>query len=231
LIPELLEQAAGRVDRMIAKSEGFSQTATHYLPENIDLATLRESVKHCAACDLHDCATQAVFGVGPADAETVLVGEQPGDAEDIAGEPFVGPAGKLLDEVLAAARIDRDSLYITNVVKHFKFTEQETARGKRRLHQKPDSREIYACRPWLEAELTSVKPDAIVCLGATAAQALIGRDFRITKQRGAIVKTEWSDRTVATWHPAAILRMPNEQRRKEMTAQLIEDLSLAVVTR
>ncbi len=231
LIPELLGKAAGRVDQMIANSEGFEQTATHFLPDKIDLPSLRKSAETCKACDLHQCATQVVFGVGSTNAETVLVGEQPGDAEDIAGEPFVGPAGQLLREVLASARIDPKQLYVTNVVKHFKFTEQATTtdglRGKRRLHQKPDAREIYACRPWLEAELSVIRPRSIVCLGATAAQALLGRDFRITKQRGQVFQSDWSDRTIATWHPAAILRMPNEQRRREMVAQLTSDLTLA----
>ena len=148
------------------------------------------------------------------------MGEQPGDREDIEGEPFVGPAGELLNSSLHDAGITRDDVYLTNVVKHFKFER----RGKRRLHKKPDSREIYACRPWLESELTTLQPKTVICLGATAAQALLGRDFRLSQQRGGIQVTEWSERTIATWHPAAILRMPDENRKLEMLKQFVQDL-------
>jgi len=227
IIPDLLKQAPVRVAKMIAETEGFDQTATHFMPSQIDLPSLQQAATRCSACDLHQCATQLVFGVGPADAKIVLIGEQPGDQEDLVGKPFVGPAGQLLDDVLAKAGLDRSELYITNVVKHFKFKMQETPRGKRRLHQKPDSREIYACRPWLEAELAVVAPDAIVCLGATAAQSLLGRDFRITKMRGQPMATDWCQRTIATWHPAAILRMQDSDRQLQMTNQMAADLALA----
>lgn len=224
LIDDLLQQAPQRATEMIQRNEGFDQTATHYMPQETDLDSLREAAQCCQACDLHQFATQMVFGEGAMDARIVLVGEQPGDREDIEGRPFVGPAGKLLDIALARAGVDRKEVYITNVVKHFKFTE----RGKRRLHKKPDSREIFACRPWLEAELSAIQPEAIVCLGATPAQALFGRDFRITKSRGQVLATDWCKRTVATWHPSAILRMPDETRRQEMEQQLTNDLRLSV---
>ena len=198
----------------------------HYLPEQRDLSSLRKAVGQCQACDLCHDATQAVFGVGPANASVVLVGEQPGDREDVTGTPFVGPAGQLLNAALFQAGIDRTSVYLTNVVKHFKHEQ----RGKRRLHKKPDSREIYACRPWLEAEISALKPKMVICLGVTAAQALMGRDFRLTQQRGVVHKTQWSTRTLATWHPAAILRMQNVQRKREMESQLIEDLRQGMET-
>ena len=224
LIEELLQQAPQRATEMIERNEGFDQTATHYMPPATDLESLREAAKCCQACDLHQFATQMVFGEGAKDARIVLVGEQPGDREDIEGRPFVGPAGKLLNNALARSGVNRKEVYVTNVVKHFKFTE----RAKRRLHKKPDSREIFACRPWLEAELSAIQPEAIVCLGATPAQALFGRDFRITKSRGQVFATDWCKRTVATWHPAAILRMPDESRREQMEQQLASDLRLTV---
>ncbi|NND95935.1 MAG: UdgX family uracil-DNA binding protein [Pirellulaceae bacterium] len=230
LIPQLLESAGGRVDEMIKTQEGFDTTATQFLPDDRSLDALAKAAECCRACDLHQHATQTVFGVGSENARIVIVGEQPGDREDIEGRPFVGPAGQLLDEALQQAGIDRDQVYITNVVKHFKFTEQETTRGKRRLHKKPNSREIFACRPWLEAELAVTRPQALVCLGATAAQALFGRDFRITKQRGQPLATDWCTRTVATWHPAAILRMPDQQRREQMQWQLVNDLTIATAS-
>ncbi len=223
LIPELLAAAPARVAEMIENNEGFAQTAAHYMPADTGLDSLRAAAASCRACDLHHCATQTVFGEGPPRARIVIVGEQPGDNEDIAGKPFVGPAGQLLDQSLARAGIQRDEVYVTNVVKHFKFT----TRGKRRLHRKPDSREIFACRPWLEAELAAVKPSSILCLGATSSQALFGRDFRITLSRGQTFETEWSRRTIATWHPAAILRMPDAARSQQMEQQLVDDLVLA----
>ena len=224
LIEGLLQQAPQRVTEMIERNEGFAQTATHYLPQKTDLDSLRDAAKCCQACDLHEFATQMVFGEGAKDARIVLVGEQPGDREDIEGRPFIGPAGELLDTALAKAGVDRKEVYITNVVKHFKYTE----RGRRRLHKKPNSREIFACRPWLEAELSTIGPKAIVCLGATPAQALFGRDFRISKSRGQVLATEWCNRTIATWHPAAILRMPDESRREEMVQQIVSDLQLSM---
>ena len=220
LIDDLIRDAPARVTEMIKNHEGFSETGMHYLPAQQDLESLRQAVVGCQACDLCHDATQSVFGVGPEDARMVLVGEQPGEREDIAGEPFVGPAGELLNASLRDAGIDRQAVYLTNVVKHFKFER----RGKRRLHKKPDSREIYACRPWLESEIAALKPQTVICLGATAAQALLGRDFRLRQQRGHIQKTQWSEQTIATWHPAAILRMPDENRKREMVNQLVTDL-------
>ncbi|WP_442506596.1 UdgX family uracil-DNA binding protein [Novipirellula sp. SH528] len=225
LIPELLQQAPTRVAEMIANNEGFAETATHYMPSDTSLDSLKLAATHCRACDLHQCATQMVFGEGPASARIVIVGEQPGDREDIAGRPFVGPAGQLLDDALQTLGIDRDHVYITNVVKHFKFTE----RGKQRLHKKPNSREIFACRPWLEAEIATIRPETIVCLGATPASALFGRDFRVTKRRGEVIATDWCKRTIATWHPAAILRMPDPDRRAQMRQQFVADLALTLV--
>ncbi|MFG0264089.1 MAG: UdgX family uracil-DNA binding protein [Rhodopirellula sp. JB055] len=224
LIPKLLEQAPARVEKMIETHEGFGQTAMHFMPSEMDLSSLAEAVRQCSACDLCQDATQAVFGEGNPSAQVVLIGEQPGDQEDVQGKPFVGPAGQLLNECLSQAGIDRKDVYVTNTVKHFKFIQ----RGKRRLHQKPNSREIYACRPWLEAELSVLLPKVIVCLGATPSQALLGRDFRITRSRGKLLQTEWCERTLATWHPAAVLRMPDESRRSQMQEQLIGDLQLAV---
>ena len=226
LIEDLVRDAPARVKVMIDNHEGFSETGVHYLPEQRDLSSLRKAVGQCQACELCHDATQAVFGVGPANASVVLVGEQPGDREDVTGTPFVGPAGQLLNAALFQAGIDRTSVYLTNVVKHFKHEQ----RGKRRLHKKPDSREIYACRPWLEAEISALKPKMVICLGVTAAQALMGRDFRLTQQRGVVHKTQWSTRTLATWHPAAILRMQNVQRKREMESQLIEDLRQGMET-
>lgn len=223
LIPELLATAPARVTEMIENNEGFAQTAVRYMPAGTDLASLRAAAAGCRACDLHHCATQTVFGEGSSQARIVIVGEQPGDQEDIYGKPFVGPAGQLLDQSLARAGIRREDVYVTNVVKHFKFTR----RGKRRLHRKPDSREIFACRPWLEAELATLKPSSILCLGATPSQALFGRDFRITRSRGQVFETEWSRRTIATWHPAAILRMPDATRSQQMEQQLVDDLAMA----
>ncbi|MGV3486077.1 MAG: UdgX family uracil-DNA binding protein, partial [Planctomycetaceae bacterium] len=189
-----------------------------------NLSALKVAAEHCQGCHLYQHATQTVFGQGSAKAKIVLVGEQPGDREDREGLPFVGPAGKLLDDALAGAGIARPEVYITNVVKHFKFVE----RGKRRVHQKPTAREISACRQWLEAELATIKPAVMVCLGATAAQAIFGSSFRITKSRGEWIETNWCKKTLATWHPSAILRMPDPSRRQEMQEQLIRDLRTAL---
>ena len=188
------------------------------VPTDPDLDELRDSAATCTACDLYRNATQTVFGKGLVRAQVMLVGEQPGDREDVEGEPFVGPAGRLLDEALVAAGIDRDQAYVTNVVKHFKFEQ----RGKRRIHKKPNMAEITACRPWLDAEIQVVQPSALVCLGATAAQALLGRSFRVTQQRGEFVESDLAPLVTATIHPSAILRAPDE-REVEMKG-LIEDL-------
>ena len=193
-------------------------TAAALIPEGAALDDLRDIAAGCQACHLWERATQTVFGEGPPEAEVVMVGEQPGDREDLEGSPFVGPAGRVLDRGLEEAGIDRDTVFVTNVVKHFKFS----PRGKRRIHSKPNAEEITACRPWLEAELTAISPRVLVCLGSTAAQALIDKKFRVTKQRGEVI--EWSDgppwsrgapplTVTATVHPSSILRGPDEARQ------------------
>ena len=186
------------------------------------LQALREEAAGCRACPLWETGTQTVFGEGSARATVMLVGEQPGDQEDLAGRPFVGPAGRLLDEALKTAGIDRASAYVTNVVKHFKWE----ARGKRRIHAKPAWSEIAACRPWLDGELQAVRPTVLVCLGATAAQALLGRQFRVTKQRGTWIESDLAEHVTATIHPSAILRQrTDEDRHRELDA-FIADLRL-----
>lgn len=197
-------------------------TAEAFLPSKHDLSSLREAAKHCEGCPLYANATQTVFGAGPARADIVMVGEQPGDVEDRQGKPFVGPAGRLLDHMLAEAGIDRGRVYVTNAVKHFKWT----PRGKRRLHGKPNSREIFACRPWLEAELEAVKPDLLVLLGATAAQSLLGRQFRITKHRGEFLETDWATWTIATYHPSALLRSIHQPGGEQLREDFLADLKL-----
>lgn len=189
------------------------------------LAALRRSSQDCRACDLWKHATQTVFGEGPARAKMMLVGEQPGDQEDVSGHPFVGPAGKLLDEALTAAGIERSEVYVTNVVKHFKWSPAE--RGKRRIHKKPRYSEIHACRPWLDAELATVKPRVLVCLGATAAQALLGRTFSVTRQRGIFVDSSLAPRVMATVHPSSILRAPDHAARESQRKDFIRDLAAA----
>jgi uracil-DNA glycosylase len=179
-------------------------------------------VQECHECDLYKGATQAVFGEGQKKSELMLVGEQPGDREDVEGHPFVGPAGRVLDEALEKAGIDRGEVYLTNVVKHFKYKQ----RGKRRIHQKPDASEIRACRPWLEAELEAVKPSALVALGAVAAQALLGRQFRVTRSRGELLEEpELAPIVSATWHPSAVLRAPDAEARRRMMGELVADLA------
>jgi uracil-DNA glycosylase family protein len=187
------------------------------------LEELRERAGHCKACPLWRSGTQTVFGEGPRRAPMMLVGEQPGHEEDLSGHPFVGPAGKLLDGALSAAGIDREDVYVTNVVKHFKWI----PKGKRRLHQKPNAREIGACLPWLDAELDLVQPTVLVCLGATAAQALFGRSFRVTTQRGVPVPFPRVPHALATAHPSAILRSPTAEEREYDLLRLIADLKVA----
>ena len=194
-------------------------SAAAFMPPRITLPALRDAAAVCRACPLWRTGTQAVFGEGAKTADVMLVGEQPGDQEDIAGRPFVGPAGKLLDRALAEAGIDRDTTYVTNVVKHFKWE----PRGKRRIHQKPNWSEIAACKPWLEAELAVVQPEVLVCLGATAAQALLGKQFRVTKQRGELVESELARYVTATVHPSSILR-GEPAEREEALAGLVDDL-------
>jgi uracil-DNA glycosylase family protein len=192
-------------------------TAAPLIPDRPTLKKLRETAAGCKACPLWESGTQTVFGEGSPQAEVVLVGEQPGDQEDLAGKPFVGPAGRLLDKALEEAGIDRKLAYVTNVVKHFKWQ----ARGKRRIHQKPNAAEVAACRPWLDAELSLLKPKVLVCLGATAAQALLGRQFRVSKDRGVPVDSDLAPVVMATVHPSAILR--SDDREQEM-AMFVEDL-------
>lgn len=184
------------------------------------LARLREEAVHCTRCDLYKRATQTVFGAGSRRARVVFVGEQPGDYEDKAGLPFVGPAGRLLDEALAAAGIAREDVYVTNVVKHFKWA----PRGKRRIHQKPNAREIAACRPWLDGELAAISPEVVVCLGATAAQALLGRRFRVTTMRGRDVPSPLAPHVLGTVHPSSVLRAPDEAARRRERAAFFADI-------
>ena len=197
----------------------LDETAAPLVPERPSLPKLRDAAAGCTACPLHETGTQTVFGEGSSKAEVVFVGEQPGDQEDLQGKPFVGPAGKLLDKALEDAGIDRSQVYVTNVVKHFKWQ----ARGKRRIHQKPNWSEIAACRPWLEAELEVVEPRVLVCLGATAAQALLGRDFRVSRQRGVPADSDLAEHVIATVHPSSILRADEETREREYR-ELVRDL-------
>jgi uracil-DNA glycosylase len=192
-------------------------TAADYLPERQTVESLREAAQVCHGCDLWRNATQTVFGEGPADAELVFVGEQPGDQEDKVGQPFVGPAGRIFDQALEEVGIERSRVYVTNAVKHFKWQ----PRGKRRIHQKPNAAELTACRPWLDAELAVLQPRVLVCLGATAAQALLGRTFRVTRQRGTPVDSPLADVVLATIHPSAILRA---QDRDAEYAGFVADL-------
>jgi len=189
------------------------------------IAGLRRAAATCRACDLWKHATQTVFGEGPLRTQIVIVGEQPGDKEDLAGRPFVGPAGKLLDEALTEAGIERSEVYITNVVKHFKWA--PSSNGKTRIGNKPLVPEINACRPWLNAELDLIKPKVLICLGATAAQSLLGRNFRITRQRGQLVPSPLAPKVMATLHPSAILRSRGKQLRKAQMQALIGDLTQA----
>jgi len=198
-------------------------TAAAFLPDRLTLETLREASRGCTACPLWRTGTQTVFGEGLKRAELVLVGEQPGDREDLEGRPFVGPAGRLLDEALVESGIERDAAYVTNVVKHFKWE----PRGKRRIHQKPNREEIGACRPWLDAELAVIQPRVLVCLGATAAQALLGREIRVTRDRGRPIESELAPIAFATVHPSSILRAPDEEARRRERALFVDDLRVA----
>jgi DNA polymerase len=192
------------------------------VPNTTSLNKLRAAAAHCTACPLYKNATQSVFGEGPARASVVIVGEQPGDQEDVAGHPFVGPAGKLLDRALDAARIDRSAVYVTNAVKHFK----NVPRGKRRLHQKPNSREIAACKPWLESELRSIKPRFLVLLGGTAAQTIFGSKARVQRDRGKVRPSFACEKTLITMHPSALLRAPDEESRASGFKDLVRDLKV-----
>ena len=197
-------------------------SAAAFVPPSPSLTSLRTAAAGCTACHLHELGTQTVFGEGRASADVMLVGEQPGDQEDLAGRPFVGPAGKLLDRALEAAGIDRSGVYVTNAVKHFKW--EPSPNGKRRIHKKPDTREIGACKPWLEAEIAVLRPRLVVALGATAAQALMGRTFRVTASRGQVLDLPPASRFVATVHPSSILRSPGAENRAVEFDRLVDDL-------
>jgi uracil-DNA glycosylase len=197
-------------------------SAADFLPERTTLRAMREAVQGCRGCDLYEDATQAVFGEGPDDARVVLVGEQPGDKEDLAGRPFVGPAGGLLDRAIEEAGLARDDVYVTNVVKHFRFV----LRGKKRIHKKPGAEHIRACTPWLEAELARIGPEALVLLGATAAQAFLGRSFRVTQQRGTFVESPLAPLVTATIHPSSILRADDDEDRRVAFEGFVRDLAM-----
>jgi uracil-DNA glycosylase len=196
------------------------ETAEMYVPRNPSLTGLRKAASGCKACDLYKRGTQTVFGEGGKQAELMLVGEQPGNEEDLAGHPFVGPAGKVLDKALEAADIDRSKTYVTNIVKHFKWV----PRGKKRIHEKPNAGEIRACLPWFEWEFKLVQPQIVVCLGATAAQAILGKQFRVTQQRGQLLSSTIAPKVVATVHPSSILRAPDDDTRREEMQRFIADL-------
>ncbi len=197
-----------------------SSSAAEFLPSRRDLKSLARAARKCQGCPIYCNATQTVFGAGPPSAILMFIGEQPGDQEDRAGAPFVGPAGVLLDETLRESGIERDRVYVTNAVKHFKFE----PRGKRRIHSKPNSREIAACRPWLEAEIAAIRPKMIVCLGATAAQSLLGSGFKITQHRGEVIRGKWAEWLMATVHPSSLLRIPDREARHQARAQFVDDL-------
>ncbi|WP_433934660.1 UdgX family uracil-DNA binding protein [Sorangium cellulosum] len=223
VMSELVRDAASRVDAMQAGRSGAASAAEAYVPGSRALPVLREAAASCQACALCERATQTVFGEGPADAALMLVGEQPGDEEDLSGRPFVGPAGRVLDEALAGAGLSRGGIYVTNAVKHFKWE----PRGERRLHAKPLGPEIQACRAWLQAEVEAVRPRVIVCLGATAARSFLGGRFSVTQSRGQVFKTPWAESWMATYHPAALLRMPDEAARAAARAHFQADLAKA----
>src|SRR5437660_8997488 len=204
------------------KSQDAFPTAAPFLPERLTLPSLQRAAAGCRGCDLWKNATQTVFGEGPSKALVMFVGEQPGDYEDRQGHPFIGPAGRLLDEVLIEVGIDRSEVYVTNVVKHFKW--EAAQRGKRRIHKKPRHSEIEACRPWLDAELQVVQPQVLVCLGASAAQGLLGKDFRVTRERGTLLKSHLAPYIMATTHPASILRAPDSEAREQQRREFVRDL-------
>jgi uracil-DNA glycosylase len=208
-------------------STELERSAADFFPKRVTLRTLAEAAQGCRGCGLYRNATQTVFGEGPRDAEMMLVGEQPGDREDVMGRPFVGPAGDVLDRALVEAGIDRDDVYLTNVVKHFKW--KAAPRGKRRIHRKPDLHEVLACKPWLEAEIGQIHPLVLVLLGATAAQAMFGNAFRVTKERGTFLDSPLTPAVTATVHPSSILRARDEDREREMAA-FVADLTAAART-
>jgi DNA polymerase len=213
------KKAAGSPDDANPTGE---RTAAPFVPRTTSVKALNAAAHECRGCDLYKTATQVVFGAGPRAARVMFVGEQPGDQEDRQGEPFVGPAGAMLDKALADAGIPRDQVYVTNAVKHFKWE----PRGKRRIHKKPRASEIKACRPWLEAELRAVKPTILVCLGATAAQAVLGSQFKLMQQRGQVLPSALAPQVVATIHPSAVLRAPDAEGRQEAFKMLVADLKV-----
>ncbi len=227
LIPALLSEAPRRMEKMIRKSktdvdESAENFAPAPVPNTTSLEKVRAASKDCRACPLWKNGTQTVFGEGPPGAKVVFVGEQPGDQEDLAGRPFIGPAGKLLDRALVEAGVDRTAVYVTNAVKHFKWE----PRGKRRLHKKPGAREIAACKPWLEAEMRIIQPEILVCLGATAAGAVLGPAIRVTKDRGQFLTSDFSKKTLVTVHPSSLLRAPDEAAREREYAHFVADLKM-----
>jgi uracil-DNA glycosylase len=225
LIDELLADAPQRVEEMMTKAPKVSAvTAADFVPPERRLEVLRDAASGCKGCELYCNATQTVFGEGPTNAAAMFVGEQPGDQEDVAGKPFVGPAGRLLNEALQRVGIDRSQLYVTNAVKHFKFEQ----RGTRRIHSKPSAREVSACKPWLVAEIETLKPKMIVALGATAAQSMMGPEFRITQSHGRVFSdTKWAPWFMATIHPSALLRIPDPVLKEQTYKEFLEDLSVA----
>ena len=211
-------------DQLPEDAPAGTGSARDFIPAETSLPVMRDAVQRCQGCGLYAFATQAVFGQGPRAAAVMLVGEQPGDKEDIAGSPFVGPAGQLLDRALVQAGIDRSTVYVTNIVKHFKWKRVGHIPGKRRLHDKPNAYEVSACRPWLEEEIAAVRPRIVVCLGSTAAQGLLGKTFRVTRQRGEFVASDLAPFVTATIHPSAILRAPDEISREHEFGDFVADL-------
>jgi uracil-DNA glycosylase len=205
---------------MVNQADPEPRSAADFMPAKINYRSLAKAADGCRGCDLYKYATQTVFGEGLVNSQVMFVGEQPGDEEDLAGHPFVGPAGRLFDKALAEAGIDREQTYVTNAVKHFKWK----PRGKRRLHEKPKASEVGACFPWLAAEIKVVKPRILVLLGATAAQALLGKQFRVTKQRGIWLGSDLADRVIATVHPSSILRAPDPELRERAYTEFVRDL-------
>jgi DNA polymerase len=220
IIGDLLHEASRRSKEMVERHSDRFEGAGAFFPATITLPQLREAAMKCRGCDLCERATQTVFGEGPEDALCALVAEQPGDNEDRAGRPFVGPAGQVLDEVLAHVGIERRTLYISGAVKHFNFEQ----RGTKRIHAKPSARHIAACRPWIQAELRIVRPQVLVLMGSTAAQSLMGRHFKIMRDRGKPFESEWAKWTIATFHPSALLRIPDEALRQQAQEQFTSDL-------
>jgi len=214
---------SNRIERKSVGARRPRDSTQRFLPRQLTISALRKAARGCTACHLYKIGTQIVFGEGPETAQLLLIGEQPGDVEDLTGRPFVGPAGKLLDRALIDAGVDRSRVYVTNLVKHFKWVQ----RGKRRIHKRPGSLEIAACRPWLEAEIAAVAPQVIVCLGATAAQALLGSGFRLTRERGRLIPSPLAPPVTATVHPSALLRAPDAEQRRREYALFVKDLSFA----